>query len=117
MKKLLLLFSGFLVCGALGVWGVGSYLSKSANHRITMPDIGFESVAYGRTHGSFLDAGSRQQCALLLHGVNADRTSMIDRAKFLKTLGISSLAIDLQAHGLTMALFPLRVVDYFHPTR
>ena len=83
MKKVLLLFAGFLVCGALGVWGVGSYLSKSANHRITMPDIGFESVAYGRTHGSFLDAGSRQQCALLLHGVHADRTSMIDRAKFL----------------------------------
>ena len=101
MKKLLLLFAGFLVCGALGVWGVGSYLSKSDNHRITMPDIGFESVAYGRTHGSFLDAGSRQQCALLLHGVHADRTSMIDRAKFLKTLGISSLAIDLQAHGET----------------
>lgn len=101
MKKLLLLFSGVLVCGALIVWLTGSYLSKSANHAITMPNIGFESVAYGRTHGSFLDAGSRQQCALLLHGVHADRTSMIDRAKFLKTLGISTLAIDLQAHGET----------------
>jgi fermentation-respiration switch protein FrsA (DUF1100 family) len=42
-----------------------------------------------------------QKCALLLHGVRSDRRSMIQRAKFLKGIGLTSLLIDMQAHGET----------------
>lgn len=37
--------------------------------------------------------------ALLLHGVRADRTQMLARARFLAKAGYSTLLIDLPAHG------------------
>lgn len=36
---------------------------------------------------------------MLMHGVRANRTQMIGRARFLKAAGYSSLLIDLPAHG------------------
>lgn len=42
---------------------------------------------------------------LLLHGVRADRTSMIGRARFLNKAGYHVMLIDLQAHGESVAPF------------
>lgn len=66
-----------------------------------MPAPEFGPMEFNGTHGSILKADSTQLCALLLHGVRSDRTSMIARARFLKTLGITSALIDMQAHGET----------------
>jgi uncharacterized protein len=100
MKKILKLLALFLVLGVVGLWGAGTYLSKSANHTIVMPTK-FTSFEFNGTHGSLLSSDQSHKCALLLHGVRSDRTSMIERAEFLKTLGISSALIDMQAHGET----------------
>lgn len=61
----------------------------------------FETVVYNGTHGSILRAENSTTCALLIHGVRANRTRMIGRAEFLHEIGITSLLIDLQAHGET----------------
>ena len=62
------------------LWGVGWYLSKPANESITMPKE-YESVVINGTHGSFLKSGNNHICALLMHGIRSNRTSMIDRSK------------------------------------
>lgn len=58
-------------------------------------------MVFKGTHGSFLKAETNSSCALLMHGVRSNRKSMIGRSYFLKEMGISSLLIDLQAHGET----------------
>lgn len=82
------------------LWAAGSYLSKPVNQAVKMP-VEFESVIFNGTHGSFLKSESNSICALLMHGVRSNRTSMINRSYFLKEIGISTLLIDLQAHGET----------------
>jgi esterase/lipase len=72
-----------------------------ANHAIVIPQSEFTSFEFNGTHGSVLSSGESHKCALLLHGVRSDRTSMIERAQYLKTLGITSVLIDMQAHGET----------------
>lgn len=79
---------------------MGWYLSKPVNQTVNMPDE-FEDVEFNGTHGSILRAGKSTECALLIHGVRGNRTRMINRAKFLHEMGITSLSIDLQAHGET----------------
>lgn len=86
---------------ALGLaWVVGGTLARPVKHPVPMPD-GFEPVVANGTHGSLLRAPGATRCALLMHGVRADRRAMAGRAGFLRDAGLTSLAIDLQAHGET----------------
>jgi pimeloyl-ACP methyl ester carboxylesterase len=67
-------------------------------------DLGAVSVTYASGSGSNIHAwlarGIRGRgSVLLLHGVGANRTSMLARARFLHRLGFTVLAPDLQAHG------------------
>lgn len=95
------LFSILPTITVLGlVWAAGGYLSKSANQTVNMPND-FEEVIFNGTHGSFLTSENKSVCALLMHGVRSNRASMIGRSIFLKEMGVSSLLIDLQAHGET----------------
>jgi uncharacterized protein len=100
MKKAIV----FIFCVIAGffvfVFGIGVYLSKPVNHSVSMPNI-FESVVFKGTHGSLLNAGSNEVCALLMHGVRSNRSSMVGRSRFLKEHSITSLLIDLQGHGET----------------
>jgi uncharacterized protein len=100
MRKIILLFSLAILCSCVLVFGAGFYLSKPANQEVTMPEV-FESVVYNGTHGSLLKADSNEICALLIHGVRSNRSSMIDRSFFLRENSITSFLIDLQAHGET----------------
>jgi uncharacterized protein len=88
------------ILSTIFVWYVGSYLSKPVNQTISMP-AEFEKIIFNGTHGSYLKSENTKICALLMHGVRSNRTSLINRSKFLHELGISSLLIDLQAHGET----------------
>lgn len=97
--KILFLIAVFLFSVA-GVWAAGGYLSKPVNQTVKMPEE-FEKVVFNGTHGSFLKSESTKVCALLMHGVRSNRASMISRSKFLNETGISSLLVDLQAHGET----------------
>ncbi len=67
-------------------------------------DLGAESVTYASGSGSNIHAWLARGVlgggsVLLLHGVGANRTSMLERARFLHRLGFTVLAPDLQANG------------------
>ena len=49
--------------------------------------------------GWFVPGAEHRGAILLLHGVRADRRSMIERARFLHAAGYSVLMIDFQASG------------------
>lgn len=94
----------FLLAGS--AWFVGSMLIEPQNHTVQMP-AGFSAEAVsipGLGHavsGWWVDAGSGTPVVLLVHGLGADRSSMVSRAALLKQHGFSSLLIDLQGEGET----------------
>ncbi|WP_342118125.1 alpha/beta hydrolase [Pseudoduganella sp. OTU4001] len=99
-----LLRIAFAICALLAlaaVWRAGSQLSQPVNHPVRMPGNGFENVQIERTRGSLLRVAGAVHCALLMHGIRADRSVMAARAAMLRELGLTSLSIDLQAHGET----------------
>src|SRR2546430_1265084 len=65
---------------------------RAANVRVSVSPA--ESVA-----GWFIRGKPCSGAVLLLHGVRADRTQMVERARFLKVAGYSVLLVDLPAHG------------------
>jgi len=87
-------------------WLVGSELVESLNHPVPLP-AGFEAQNVsipGADHsiaGWWVDRGGESPVVLLLHGVRADRSSMVSRAQLLMGHGFSVLLIDLQAEGET----------------
>jgi len=80
---------------------MGSVLSSPALHPVGAPpsDLNAADVSFDGVNGWFVPAGNGAPCVLLMHGVRADRRSMIARARLLRDAGYSSLLIDLQAHG------------------
>jgi uncharacterized protein len=93
------------------IWILGSTLIHPANHTVQWPP-GFESLQFeastvsipGPGHaiaGWWINSGSHSPAVILLHGVRADRATMLSRAQMLKNHGFSVLLIDLQAHGET----------------
>jgi esterase/lipase len=90
------------VAALAGLWAVGWVLAKPVNHTVAMPAAdGFIAVAVNGTHGSLLRVPGAQRCVLLMHGIRGDRRTMASRARFLRDAAITSLTIDLQAHGET----------------
>lgn len=59
----------------------------------------FSDTAGRAVHGWFVHGTNGRGAVLLLHGVRADRRSMIDRATFLHDAGYTVLLIDFQAAG------------------
>jgi alpha-beta hydrolase superfamily lysophospholipase len=87
-------------------WLLGSKLTESVNHAVAMPaEFRAQVVSIpGSAHriaGWWIDLGGDSPVVLLLHGVRADRSSMVPRAQLLMRHGFSVLLIDLQAHGET----------------
>jgi len=103
MKKILLSSAIALCTALLSIWIIGGELISTANHAVGSPpdSLHAESVQFDGVHGWFVPAVQMEACILLLHGVRADRTSMISRAQFLSAAGYTVLMIDMQAHGET----------------
>ena len=87
------------------VLAAGVVLSRPAKRDVGQapPDLHAETVRMPLSptesvSGWFARGGGRGSI-LLLHGVRADRTQMLDRARFLLAEGYSVLLIDLPAHG------------------
>jgi uncharacterized protein len=98
-----------VVCICLGAamtWFVGSKLIEPLNHTVALPK-GFAAEAVSIPEadhvvsGWWVDAGKGTPVILLVHGLGADRSSMVPRAELLKEWGFSSLLIDLQGEGET----------------
>ena len=90
------------VAALVGLWAVGWTLAKPVNHPVAMPaGTAFIPVTFNGTHGSLLRVPGATRCALLMHGIRGDRRAMAGRVGFLRDAAITSLTIDLQAHGET----------------
>jgi fermentation-respiration switch protein FrsA (DUF1100 family) len=98
------LVSLFFVSGV--AWVLGSTLVEPQNHAVPLP-AGFDAQIVsipGSGHaiaGWWVDRGGESTVVLLLHGVRADRSSMVSRAQLLIRNGLSVLLIDLQGEGET----------------
>lgn len=105
-KKWLLSLILIATLPLIAIWLVGWFLVYPAERNIGLPpnDLPAHSVvirdASGMPIWGWLVPGAKHQGAiLLLHGVRADRRSMINRARFLHVAGYSVLMIDFQASG------------------
>lgn len=84
----------------------GSALSKPVRQSIgDLPmdlagrSVQFPSESGATIHGWFIPGKKSKGAIALMHGVHANRLSMLDRARFLSHAGFSVLLFDFQAHG------------------
>jgi fermentation-respiration switch protein FrsA (DUF1100 family) len=106
LRRIAIVIAILFVAGVGFAWFVGEQLI--AARLVSMPPpppalhaeaVNFPSASGSTIHGWY-SAGERGSGAvLLLHGVRANRMSMVSRASFLNRLGYSVLLVDLQAHG------------------
>jgi uncharacterized protein len=79
--------------------------SATPGHVGSAPDflgaqtVTFASESGSNIHGWYAPGRVGGGAVLLLHGVGANRTSMLGRARFLHDAGFTVLAPDFQAHG------------------
>ena len=95
-----------MLAGCVATWLAGSALSAPCNQAIgsSPEDLGIERVEFhsesGSTlHGWFIRGRKGGGAVVLMHGVRANRVSMLGRARFLYEAGYSALLFDFQAHG------------------
>ena len=99
-----LLFAA-LVLGLAASWLVGGALCASANHPVAKPEnlavepVSFESTSGTMIHGWLVQPETNRGVVILQHGVRADKSSLVERAKFLSRAGYAVLLFDFQAHG------------------
>jgi pimeloyl-ACP methyl ester carboxylesterase len=104
-KLLVGLLFAILLLGLAGAWTLGGLLCAPANHPISLPhDLAVESVSFpsasGTTiHGWLVSSQTNRAVVILQHGVRADRSSLVERARFLSQAGYAVLLFDFQAHG------------------
>jgi uncharacterized protein len=88
------------------VFWAGDFLTKPARVSTGVPDpalyaraLTFDSMSGVKLSAWFVQGSSGAGAILLLHGVRANKRTMLPRAQFLSALGFSVLLVDLQAHG------------------
>ena len=96
--------------GAIFVWNIGGVLIAPSNRPVGQPppDLHAESVEFpsasGATLHGWLVAGRPGKGAVvLMHGVHANRMSLVARAEFLSHAGYAVLLFDFQGHGESLA--------------
>lgn len=104
-RSLALVLVGIILSAAF-VWYMGGTLVAPANHPIGNPpaglraeDVTFPSASGAIIHGWFVPGQQRKGAVVLMHGVHADRRSLVARAEFLSHDGYAVLLFDFQAHG------------------
>lgn len=100
------LFLAGIILGVLFVWNMGAVLVAPSNHPIGNPpaglhvqDVEFASASGATIHGWFVAGEPGQGAVVLMHGIHADRTTLVARAEFLAHTGYSVLLFDFQGHG------------------
>ncbi len=100
-----LLISG-IILGVFFVWNMGAVLVAPSNHPIGHPpaslhvqNVEFPSASGATIHGWFVAGTPGQGAVVLMHGVHADRTTLVPRAEFLSHAGYAVLLFDFQGHG------------------
>jgi pimeloyl-ACP methyl ester carboxylesterase len=86
---------------------LASALMQCASTRVRVaapPDLDVRPIAFRSGSGSdirgwLVRGRPRAGAVVLLHGIGATRSAMLDRARFLNATGYSVLLIDFRAHG------------------
>ncbi len=96
---------GMALAGGFTFWLSGA-LAAPVQRVVGPPPMGlsaevveFDSDSGARLRGWFVAGNAQGGGVVLMHGVRADRRSMIGRARFLSRHGYSVLLFDFQAHG------------------
>lgn len=103
-----LIIAGFavLLIFVIALAVAGSFLTAPANQSIgELPSdlagnsVEFASESGSTIHGWFIPGEKGGGAVALMHGVRANRLSMLERARLLSKAGYSVLLFDFQAHG------------------
>jgi alpha-beta hydrolase superfamily lysophospholipase len=104
-----LFFAAFLL-GGIFVWNIGSVLVAPANRPIGNPppnlhaqSVEFPSASGATIHGWLVAGQPGKGVVVLMHGIHANRLSLVARAEFLLRAGYSVLLFDFQGHGESIA--------------
>lgn len=105
IKRLLIALVVLLLTVFGGAALAGSYFTSAATQSVgNLPadlngrSVQFRSASGAIIHGWFLP-GQGKGAVVLMHGVRANRLTMVERARFLSRSGYSVLLFDFQAHG------------------
>ena len=88
-----------------GAWIFGSIYCTACNHMVALPkDFPVERVAFtsasGATIRGWLVTGETNRGVVILqHGIHADKSTLVGRARLLSQAGYAVLLFDFQAHG------------------
>lgn len=106
LKRWVLIFIALICLPLLVVYAIGGLLLAPQNREIgkapkdfAVEDVSFSSESGAEIHGWWRETANAKGSVLLLHGIRADRRSMLNRARFLTKAGYHVLLIDFQAHG------------------
>jgi alpha-beta hydrolase superfamily lysophospholipase len=106
MRRIAVFLCAALLAALAAVLLAGEVLTRPAARGVGMPPPGFDATTVriplppsDHVAGWMAKGVPGAGAVLLLHGVRADRTQMLDRARALHALGFSVLLIDLPAHG------------------
>jgi len=100
-----LVFAAALL-GAIFVWNIGGVLVAPSNRPIGSPPanlraevVEFPSASGATLHGWLVAGQPGKGAVVLMHGVHANRLSLVARAEFLARAGYAVLLFDFQGHG------------------
>src|SRR5437868_15396884 len=88
-----------LLLAAAGTFLLGHLLTAPVLHTVgpAPADLAASEVEFNGIKGWFVAASPGAPCVVLMHGVRADRRSMIDRARLLRRHGYATLLFDFLA--------------------
>jgi pimeloyl-ACP methyl ester carboxylesterase len=94
-----------LILGLLASWIVGGRLCTAWNHPLKLPEnfvveqVSFPSDSGSTIHGWLALSQNNRGVVILQHGIRADKSTLVDRARFLSQAGYTVLIFDFQGHG------------------
>lgn len=105
-RKIFIALSILVVVFVVAVWAAGTMLSEPAPHfigdaprELNAEAVEFQSQSGSKLKGWFIAGKKGAGAVVLMHGVRANRVSMLGRARFLAKAGFSVLLFDFQGHG------------------
>ena len=94
-----------VLLGLVASWVEGGRLCAPTNHAVDRPkDLAVEPIKFPSASGATLSGWvveglTNRGVVVLMHGVRADKSTLVGRAKFLSRAGYAVLMFDFQAHG------------------